>query len=406
MESLLPNSVDPRDLGARLRKAREARGWTQQQSAEELGVARTTLTAIEKGERKIRPEELTHLARLYGRKVSWLLRRGVPTEDVCVQLRDALPSDAPIEGDLQSQISELEKLVDDYVELERLRRHASHLRREPPPYPLEGAEPEALAEDIASAERNRLGLGDAPVHNLRAVLEEDLGLWIFYMDLPWRVAGMLAYTAEQGGILGINRHHRAQRRRLSMAHEYGHFLTARYRPEITLLDRYERRPAAERFAETFARAFLMPAASLRRRFHQSTRQRGQRDAGGPTIGDLCQLAHFFFVSVEAMTHRLEELQLLPSGTWDRLRQEDFRVHEAQELLGLQEHPVDDELLPSRYRYLAVEAWQRGDLSEGQLAAFLRVDRLTARRLVHEMGLSPGTDADSSCQYFLPLSATA
>lgn len=406
MESQLPNSVDSRDLGARLRKAREARGWTQQQSAEELGVARTTLTAIEKGERKVRPEELMHLARLYGRKVSWLLRRGAPVEDLCMQLRDALPSDAPVDGDLQTQISELEKLVDDYVELERLGHHAAHPRREPPSYSLEGAEPEALAEDIASAERNRLGLGDAPVHNLRAVLEEDLGVWIFYMDLPWRVAGMLAYTADQGGILGINRHHPAERRRLSMAHEYGHFLTDRYRPEITIPDRYERRPAGERFAETFARAFLMPAPGLRRRFHQLTRQRGQGSSGGPTLGDLCRLAHFFFVSVEAMTHRLEELQLLPSGAWDRLRQDDFRVHEARELLGLQEHPVNDELLPSRYRYLAVEAWQRGDLSEGQLAAFLRVDRLTARRLVHEMGLSPGTDADSSSQYFLPLSATA
>lgn len=53
--------------------------------------------------------------------------------------------------------------------------------------------------------------------------------------------------------------------------------------------------------------------------------------------------------------------------------------------------MGDALLPSRYRYLAVEAWQRGDLSEGQLAGLLQVDRLTARRMIRDNGLDSSFD---------------
>lgn len=401
-------TLNPRDLGARLREARNARDWTQEQAAEALGVARTTMIAIEKGDRRVQPEELVELARLYGRKLSSLLRPGPPVEDLAVQLRGALPPEAPVDTELLPHIQELERLCDDSVELERL-SGATLVRRYPPVYPLEGIGPEAAAEDIAVTERNRLGLGDAPILNLRAVLEEEVGLRVFYLVLPSKVAGMFAFTERHGGMVAINRNHPPERRRHSMAHEYGHFLTDRYRSEITLLGRYERRPVGERFAESFGRAFLMPAASLRRRFFELVRQRTRegsprQSAGRPTPADLCQLAHFFFVSFEALTRRLEELALLPAGTWDRLRQQGFRVREAQRLLGLHERPVDDELLPARYRYLAVEAWQRGDLSEGQLASFLRVDRLTARRMVRELGLDHGDGDDTEASLFLPLAA--
>lgn len=403
-------SVEPRDLGARLREARSAAGRTQEQAAQAIGAARTTMVAIEKGERAVKPEELVQLARAYGRKLSWFLRPGAPVEGFSVQLRAALPPDLAGDGELLPAIHELERLCEDYLELERI-CGAYAARQEPPRYPIDAVDPELVAEDVASAERNRLGLGEAPILNLRTVLEQDVGLRVFYLDLPSNVAGMFAYTDEHGGALAVNRNHPPERRRQSMGHEYGHFLTAPYRAEITFLGRYQRRPAAERFAETFGRALLMPAASVRRRFHELVRQRSRERAGEaagqPTTGDLMHLAHFFFVSFEAMARRLEELGLVASGTWARLHGQGFRIGEARRLLGLPERPVDDERLPVHFRSLAVEAWQRGELSEGQLASFLRVDRLTARRMVQEMGLERGggpEEGDSSFDLFTPLVA--
>jgi transcriptional regulator with XRE-family HTH domain len=42
-------TIDPTVIGERLADARRARRLTQQQAAEALGVARTTVTAIEQG---------------------------------------------------------------------------------------------------------------------------------------------------------------------------------------------------------------------------------------------------------------------------------------------------------------------------------------------------------------------
>ena len=54
------------------------------------------------------------------------------------------------------------------------------------------------------------------------------------------------------------------------------------------------------------------------------------------------------------------------------------------MLQLAERQITDHVLPMRYLYLATEAYQRADLSEGQFARFLRMDRLEARRIAHEL----------------------
>jgi Zn-dependent peptidase ImmA (M78 family)/DNA-binding XRE family transcriptional regulator len=382
------DAIEPRILAARLREAREARGWTQQQLAERLGMARTTIVAIEKGERRLRPQEIIDFASLLGRSVSEFLQRGGPPEGFGVQLRGALPLSAPAAADLLAAIGKFQLLCEDYLRLEGLCQ-APLRRRYPPEYEILGTDPELAAEDVAATERNRLGLGEGPLVNLREVLEADVGLRIFQLELPSKVAGMFAFTEPLGGCIAINLKHPSERRRASLAHEVGHFLTARYRSEITLEDRYERRPAGERFAEAFARAFLMPAPGLRRRYLEMERERPR----GVTHGDLCRLAHFYAVSVEAMTRRLEELRLIPAGTWDRLRQERFRVREAQQLLGLEPIYADDEPFSPRYIALAVEAWQRELLSEGQLARFLRTDRVGARERIQRLELAAANGSD-------------
>jgi Zn-dependent peptidase ImmA (M78 family)/DNA-binding XRE family transcriptional regulator len=393
-------SIEPRALATRLREAREARGWTQQELAHRLGMARTTIVAIEKAERRLKPQELIQLAALFGRSVSELLQRGTPPEGFSVQLRGALPVSAPDDYDLVPYIEDFQHRCEDYLRLEEICRVPLRMRY-PPEYDIEGVDPDQAAEDLADAERSRLDLGEGPLINLRELLETDVGLRVFQLDLPSKVAGMFAFATTLGGCIAINLRHPLERRRMSLAHEYGHFLTARFRSEITFAGRYERKPAAERFAEAFARAFLMPAAGVRRRFLEHERERPR----GITHGDLCRLAHFYVASLEAMTRRLEELRLVPVGTWDRLRQENFRVDEAKRLLGLESsaHADDDPFSP-RYIALAVEAWQQGEVSEGQLAQILRTDRIGARERVERFALAAedGSDQGALVNFGAPL----
>jgi len=394
------NTTDLRALGARIRQARESTGWTQQELADHLGMSRTTIVAIEKGERRLKPAELVRTASLLGRNVSDLLQRGAPAEGFGVQLRATLPSSpAPA---LLSHIGELQRLCEDYIRLEE-QCQAPLRRRYPPEYEIQGSDPELAAEDVAASERRRLDLGDGPLMRLREILEGDVGIRVFQLAMPSNVVGMFACTEPFGACIAVNLHHPYERRRASLAHEFGHFLTARHRPEITLEERFERRPAGERFAEAFARSFLVPAPGLRRRFLAIQRER----AKGFTYGDLCRLAHFYAVSVEAMTRRLEEVRLIPAGTRDRLRLERFRVREAQELLGLDTVHRDEEIFSPRYIALAVEAWQRGELSEGQLARILRTDRLGARETIQRLegSAADGIDASEILDFGAPLAGT-
>jgi len=55
--------IDPAKMGDRLRVARSTAGLTQEDAAIQLSVARTTLVAIEQGQRRVRPDELRAFAK-------------------------------------------------------------------------------------------------------------------------------------------------------------------------------------------------------------------------------------------------------------------------------------------------------------------------------------------------------
>ena len=381
MTSNLVEAIPSRVLGRRLQEARKARGLTQQEVADSLDVARTTVTALEKGERRTRPAELIEMARLYGRPVGDFVGRKEPISDFSVQFRAAATNlgSPQAEEELQHAVEAFQRLCEDYRYLEDL-NESSLSHNYPPPYPTNGASPEVAAEDVASSERHRLALGDGPLLNLRGTLENDVGLRVFAINLPSRVAGMFSYTDDLGGCIAVNARHPQDRQRWSLAHEYGHFLSNRFQSEVSMLGGHGRSRSGERFADSFARCLLMPTAGLRRRFNEESRTAG----GKVTATEICRLAHHYFVSVEAMMLRLEELRLLKGGTWERLRDKGFKVREAQDLLGLAPHPHEERGLPLRYQYLAARAFGEEKLTEGELARLLRVDRVAARRLIQKL----------------------
>ncbi len=370
--------LDPRALGSRLQDARRAAGLTQQHVADEMEMARTTVVAIEKGERKITPKECVGFAKLYRRQVSELVGREEVTEGFVPQFRSAERRVLAAHGDFEESAYELQRRAEDYLELERVVAVKQH-RRYPPVYETTGASPEQLASDLATAERNRLGLGDGPIGNLRERLEMDVGIRIFYFPMPSKIAGLFAYNGNLGACVAINANHPRDRRHWSLAHEYGHFLMHRYRAEITILETRRLGTPKERITDAFAENFLMPASGLNRRFTELHREAET----GITLADIVSLSNLYQVAVQALVLRLETLRRLLPGTWQRLVAEGFKVREAQRLLGIDANPLLRDLLPQRYVALAIEAYKKGDCSEGQLARFLRTDRMSARLYVEE-----------------------
>ena len=371
-----PDTLDPRILGQRIAEARKARGKTQEEVADFLGCSRPTYIAIEKGDRLAKSEEIVKLASFLGRKVNELVRPTEPVVDLQPHLRAAAEKMKEADREaLNAAIDELQRLAEDYRDLEKLMNAPLRINYPPDITLNPRIDAAELAESVAQQERQRLGLGDQPVIYLRSTLEWDVGLRIFYWNLPSPIAGMYAYTADLGCCILVNKKHPPERRRVSMLHEYGHLIVDRYKPGIDYLTMPGRKPANERFAESFALSFLMPTSSVRQRFHDIV-----TTTGDFRVAELRRLSHFYFVSVEAMALRLEQLGLIQKGSAQFLKESKFSPREAAELLGLQPQPVNNLPFPERYKYLAVAAYERGEIGDSDLADYLRCDIVEAREI--------------------------
>jgi Zn-dependent peptidase ImmA (M78 family)/DNA-binding XRE family transcriptional regulator len=384
-------NADPTVVGQRLREARKDCGRTQEEAAKHLGCSRPTLIAIEKGTRLARADEIMRLAELYGRRIHELVRSGAPAVALAPHLRAAVDLTRSDTGKLDDAVRILERYAEDYRELERLLGAPLTVNHPPAVSIPAKVKLSEFCEDVAMRERRRLLLGDQPLLNLRQTLEAEVGVRVFYGPMPSVVAGMYAFVADLGYCVLINSKHPPERRRTSLAHEYGHFLSARHEPGIDYLTHKSRKPIKERFAEYFALSFLMPRSGLRRQFLDIVRSRGDFQ-----VADLCRLSSFYFVSVQAMTLRLEELGMIGAGSWDYLTEKGLKVEAAKRDLKLgvrSTAPI--EFYPERYKLLAVQAYQEELISEGQLARFLRCDRINAREIVADTLSRLDVDAEGN-----------
>jgi Zn-dependent peptidase ImmA (M78 family)/DNA-binding XRE family transcriptional regulator len=384
-------------LGARLQSARKTSGKTQDEAAAHLGVSRTTLVAIEQGKRRLSPAELYKLAQFYQQDLNYFLREHKGSEEVNLEvvfrarfeprLLEAVGQTA-----VDQAVGTLRQYAENYLDLEEML--GSPLpKRYPALYSYEGMTAEVAADEIAQQERTRLGLGDSPILGLREFLETEVGLRIFYLDLPAQIAGMFGFTEQLGGCMAINIHHPPDRQRMTLAHEYAHFLTNRSTPEIQILRAYDRKPETERFADAFAFKFLLPESGVHRLLRSHL-----KSSKTFTLGDMLRFARYYGVSFEAFSLRLEDLELIPRGSTEAQKQAGLKVRTAQEAVGLEAEKSDHRIFPERYRVLAVRAFLDEELSEGQLMQYLgNVSRLEARRIV--AALSQEYNLDEEGQQF-------
>ena len=385
MLSVLENR-SPKDVGERLRAARSNAGLTQQKAADDLKLARTTLIGIEKGERRVRADEFRAMVELYGISVNTFFQ----SECAAVEL---VPRFRALSGVSDQDATDAARMLSDLAiaEFELERVLGMPLRRDYPPERRIG--PGAIreqGEDAALDTRQRLGLGLSPVNDLVSLLELEVGIRVFVQPLKSSaVSGLFVFDETIGACMLLNRNHPRERRALTAAHEYAHFLATRQQPDVLSEPTRGAQSREERFAAAFAPALMMPAAAIRRRFEDL-----RPEAGRFSPRHLILLAHQFNVSEEALCRRLEELGLVRAGMWESLRGRGFSGEFVREVLGdkakVQETPVSP-----RIWYLASEAYRRDLLSEGQIANRLGMDRVSVRAMLDSTITlldGPGTEA--------------
>lgn len=354
-----------------IQQAREALNLSPEGAATLLGIQLQKLQEWEQGISQPSLDQLRQLAQLYGRSIDYFLSPTpfLPTE---VSFRSSIKEREIRNFELLARkaIVEVEELCRTYKELEALLDRPRKIQVKPYSKELE-------VDELATKVRQDLGLGERPIRDLHKVLRGQ-GILIFELDIPEDVfSGFSCWYEEYGPVILLNIKDFLPRRRFTLAHEYAHLLygegtvvCGHKLDYFTTLDITE-----ERLASQFAATFLIPAYDLEEQFEQ----RGYKVPPSETqIGDL---AKRYNVSLQALTIRLEGLELAPKGSAQEFIE---RVigRRGEKFPWIYRRPLKAKAPWERkfgedYSNLALEAYKKELVSLGRLAYYLRTDTRTA-----------------------------
>jgi transcriptional regulator with XRE-family HTH domain len=235
-------------LGHRVAQAREDAGIPQGKLAELVGIDRTALSRAEKGERKLAMTEMVAIAEALGRPLGFFVNEPLPA--VVSRRSDlALPHETTRALD-----DEIELLANDARTLLDMGLINPVKRDQDARTPQNHQDAEQLAQRV----REQLGIGDEPIFNLGHVCER-LGLYTYAAPLgengPDGGCVEVSGDTESIAVAVVNGHARSGRRRMTLAHELGHWLCG---------DAYDCAVGEdhEKMISSFAVHFLAPRAGV------------------------------------------------------------------------------------------------------------------------------------------------
>ncbi len=257
--------MDASTLGERIAAARKELDLTQEHLAGRVGIERTALGRIEKGERKVSAIELVNLATALDTPLAWFVRDPLPA--VVSRRSDAGPtheSTARLDRALELFSGDVASLfaagtIEAAVDRPTWQTPRSHTD----------------SERIAGEVRSHLGVGSDPLYEVAGIAER-FGLYSCSLPLGGGGAdGALVEVAVGVAAAVIDGQAQPGRRRMSLAHELGHWLFG---------DAYDAAAGdAERMINSFAAYLLAPRSGVTALWNRypadSVRDRAIRVAG-------------------------------------------------------------------------------------------------------------------------------
>lgn len=315
VSSSTSQKISQKLIGYRVKAAREARGWTQDQLTQGLGLKdRQSVSDIENGKRALKPEELLLLSDLLERDIEFFI-------DPFAVVGEAQFSWRVAPEVSEDRLDEFELKVGQWIGLLRWLREqregrASVLKRA---LRLSAQSSFEDAQECAESLVAELDLGVIPAETLIDKIERELDIPVLFVDTinaddDQSISGATCHLEEMGVIL-INRNESEARRYYDLAHELFHALTwdamkPDHRESNSIEDRNKGK-RIEQLANNFGAALLMPRASLDqlidpKRYHD--------------IPHLCEVAALSRVAPVALAWRLFNLKLINADTRRELSQ--------------------------------------------------------------------------------------
>ncbi|MFG1797258.1 helix-turn-helix domain-containing protein [Nocardia sp. NPDC049149] len=301
--------VNAQTLGERIRDARKRADMSQDDLARSVGLERTAVNKIEGGVRKVTALELADIAAAIGVRMSTFFEEPIPALVSYRSSQGLDTTDSQIDALLAKLADEVEFIVslgasELGIEAADIVGKASITR------PSTNAE----AESLAAKARSLMALpANEPIHKLSESVAR-IGLLTFSRNIGQDIADAGTILLRRGGVSLINSHMKVGRRRLSLAHELGHYLIADdYTVDWRVTDYPDHAVPMESRLDRFARALLLPESAVGRQWQMAVDQFGERRAA-------IQLASAFRVDMATLATRLKELALADNETITLVRQ--------------------------------------------------------------------------------------
>ncbi|HEY4024155.1 MAG TPA: XRE family transcriptional regulator [Pseudonocardiaceae bacterium] len=296
-------ATDAETLGQRIAEARGRAGLTQADLAAAVSLDRSVLTKIELGNRRVSALELAQIADALHTRIEWFVEQ---TPEALISHRNTQEPGAPSPA-IDAWIERIAR------DVEFVLANDERFQLATPPERTAPTTADA-AEALASDARGLLGLDNiAPCRDL-ADRVADLGLLVFALKLGTESADAATILLAAGGVAVINGTMGVGRRRLALAHDFGHFLVA---DEYTVDWRVAEQTNPERsesLLDRFARALLLPAVGIRQQW-QSYLGDDNNDLRSIAV----RLASTYQVDMATLARRLTELGLVGPDEQARIR---------------------------------------------------------------------------------------
>ena len=341
------------DIGARLKLARDAVGYTLEKASEESRVGKSSISEFENSKREPRFSQLSRLAKVYRKTVEFFLTDEPIAKDVM------LWRNRPNAGEERKTEAEFRQLCEQFRRLEVLTDEVRETKL--PQLPSSREEfGYRQGERLADWFQREFLLGDIPSASLKQIMEEKFYVKIFH--LPFCGSAISTFSENFGAAILLNTGSKLWRRNFDLAHELFHLLTWRIF-RVDQLGHGEPSEYEEKLASAFASRLLLPTDTVKDRIESVASSEHQ-----VSFEALDEIAREFGVSLEALLWRtlylynksVEEIEgYIGQVKKVRTRRPSRRSDEPDEL-------------PERYCSLAIRALREGRLSLMQFAEYMRI----------------------------------
>jgi Zn-dependent peptidase ImmA (M78 family)/transcriptional regulator with XRE-family HTH domain len=368
-------------LDKRIVAARKVAGFSITEAAKKLGFKNyQTLSAIEKGTRKINAHELIMIARLYGRNLDYFLESDIAPDPVPLWRKTT-------KTDVNQVQRQFLSFLENYSNLEHLlglKRRWKDIQKNYDRDDFSGNGFER-SDKLGAEIHNFLDLGSRPSSNLFNVLENKLRFKILHLTLGDGVSGASVVDNILGAGILINANDVPWRRNLDLAHELFHVITWKvFSPEEIGNGTTKTRP--EQYADIFASTLLLPEAHLLDALKETAANNEVR------FIDIIELAKDFGVSTEAILWKLVNLEILKKSRVQKIL-DNPKFHDLDRSMRRKLYKGGrPSKFPSRFISLACRCLMEGKISRGTFAQYLEIDRAEIDSYLDEVGFVEETYA--------------